>query len=201
MVYGSQDQTVKDSLGGKGRYEHSTLAIELLAGWEVQTSDYNSNKAGPHGTVQMLNVRLKMFWALYSLITITKYFFSESHMLSLAIFLLRKTTLFQMFLSWQIATSPDIENGCILPVHACVRRVRLEIAVPTRKTFWSHDNAKVLQGFKATIPLRHLCPGPSDIIIIFSLNLYFNCLGQALFWGEPSMATGCLSSNACYQLR
>lgn len=121
VVYGSQDQTAKDSSGGKGRYEHSTLAIELLAGWEVQTSYYNSYNAGPHGTlVQMLNVRLKMFWGLDSLIIIIiKYFSSESHMLSLAIFLLRKTTLFQMFLSWQIATLPAVENGCILPVHAC----------------------------------------------------------------------------------
>lgn len=165
----------------------------------MQTSDYNSYNAGPHGTVQMLNVRLKMFWALDYLIT--KYFSSESHMLSLAIFLLRKTTLFQMFLSWRIATLPATENGYILPVHACVRRVSLEIAVPTRKTFWSYDNAKILQGFKATIPLRQLCPGPSNIIIIFSLNLYFNCLGQALFGGEPSVATEWLSSNACYQPR
>lgn len=167
----------------------------------MQTSDFNSYNAGPHSIVQMLNVRPKMFWRLDSLIIIIKYFSSESHMLSLAIFLLRKTTLFQMFLSWQIATSSALENGCILPVHACVRRMSLKIAVPTKKTFWLYDNAKILHGFKATTPLRHFCPGPSNIINIFSWYLYFNCSGQAFFFWEHSMATEWLPSNACYQLR
>lgn len=199
VVSESKDQTANGSLGGKGRYEHSTLATELLADWWVQTSDFNSYNAGPHGVVQMLNVRLKTFCGLDSLIII-KYSSSESHMLSLAIFLLGKTTLFQMFLSWWIATSPVLENGCIRPVHASVRGLSFKIAVSIKNTSWLYGKAKILKGFKVTIHLRHLCPGPCNTINFFPWNLFFNRSGQALFW-EPSMATECLLSNACYQLR
>jgi len=45
----SKDQTANCSLGGKGRYKHSTFATELLADWWLQASDFNSYNAGPHG--------------------------------------------------------------------------------------------------------------------------------------------------------
>lgn len=195
----SKAQTANGSLGGKGRYEHSTFTTALLADWWVQKSDFNSYDAGPHAIVQMLNVRLRKFCGLDSLIII-KYSSPESHMLSLAIFLLRKTTLFQMFLSWWIATLPVLGNGCILPVRASVRGVSFKIAVSIKNTSWLYGNANMLKGFKVTIHLRHLCPGPCNTVNCFPWKLFFYCSGWVLFW-EPSAATEWLLSNTCCQLR
>lgn len=124
----------------------------------------------------------KRFCGLDSL-KIIKYSSPESHMLSLAIFLLRKTTLFQMFLSWWIATSPVLGSGCILPVHASVRGVSFKIAVSIKNTSWLYGNAKILKGFKVTIHLRHLCPGPCNAINCFPWNPFFYCSGRVLFLG------------------
>lgn len=191
VVSESKDQTANGSLGGKGRHERSTLATELLADWWVQTSDFNSYNTGPHGIVQTLNARLKMFCGLDSLIII-KYSSSESHMLSLAIFLLRKTTFFQMFLSWWIATLPVLENGCILPMYACVRGVSFKIAASVKNTSWLYGNAKILKGFKVTIQLRHLCPGPHNCV---PWNLLFDRSGQALVFGNPARP-----QDDCFQI-